>query len=54
MPKKGELMSILGMNIDLISKHLESPAATAKGHMIRLQEPIHSKDSNHPDMWEVY
>ena len=39
----GELMSLPGMNKDLITKYLELYTATAKGHLVRVQNNMFSQ-----------
>ena len=48
-----ELLSMLGMNKDLITKHLQPSTATAKGHMVRVRKNIRSTHSNRPEIPEA-
>ena len=54
-----ELMSMPGMNKDLITRYLEPPIATAKGHMIRVQKRFNQHtatdqpDSKHDKRWKT-
>ena len=43
-----ELISMPGMNKDLITRYFEPSTATAKGHMIRVQTYIRSIHSDRP------
>ena len=48
-----ELMSMPGINKDLITRYLEPSAVIAKGHMVRVRKNIRSTHSNRPAKLEA-